>query len=505
MARYSYGSGATGFAQRRIQIAEFGGVDQSRGLDNRDISISPDAENFISRYGELRTAGGIVQYGEDITIVEDELTSASLPRLFQAFFRDVSGNDTYRLIASINRKIFAYNPSDGTWSAVGTVSQDGCDMVNYRYQDTDWAIFTDGGGKMYYWDGTEGSFGTLSPTQGGDPVDIEQIILLYERLFGAVNKDSPDRIYWSDSFAPTNWEINMSLPDEGGGFLDVATFDGGRIRAIVPAFDDLLIFKDRSVHKVTGTYPGEFQLAQVFGTGGTLAPRSIVLAGTALYFLSSDGLCKYDGSTVYTLRSQGDRKLKDSWAKLNAEAIEAACAVFYDGVIYLSVSLDTTESRNTHVIEYNVQEGTYSVVALAGIDDFLVLHEGQKETLLAISWDKVFKYDTGASFNGDPINAVWTSPEIDIGTLASKKQTGWVYVTVAGTSLTVGVDPEVKISMISGDKVRSKIIPLSAGKNHLRKKIRIRGRNFRFRIESVNGNPLTIYKGMEIAVEEDFD
>jgi len=512
MAYSNVNTYSSGRGERKLQIREFRGIDQSRGIASYDHETSPDAENFISRYGVLRTAGGVMQYGADLSFVNETYTPESKPRLFQAFFRSPEGEGYTRIVASFNRTIYAYDANEDEWVPIGFVEKDGVDLVNYRHGLDEWAIFSDGAGKLYYWDGSISGVMPIIVTQGVDPdtlepipVLIQQITLNHERLFGAITQDAPDRIYWSASFSPDDWEINDETPDDGGGFVDVATFDGSKIRAIIPAFDGLLVFKDRSVHKITGTFPGEFAVSQVYGTEGTLAPRSVVDTGSAVYFLSSEGLCKYDGVSATSLRAIGDRKLRDVWALMNNTQIENACAAYHNGVIYLAVSLDQSESRNTHVIEYDVLEGTYSIVAIPGIDDFVVITEGQKKTLYAIVWNKVYLYDSGGTFFGENIDAVWTSPEISMGTLTSKKQTGYAYLEVEGSSLTPGNVVGIKLSVISGDYTRTKIIYLRSPRQWIRTRLKVRGRTFRFRIENMNGDRLVIHRGLELIVEETFD
>jgi uncharacterized protein YggU (UPF0235/DUF167 family) len=78
-------------------------------------------------------------------------------------------------------------------------------------------------------------------------------------------------------------------------------------------------------------------------------------------------------------------------------------------------------------------------------------------------------------------------------------------MSVNAQSMDFDKNPEMKVSLISGNKERTKVIALKNGSNEVRKRIKIRGRSFRFRIENVNGNPLTINRGMEIVLEEDSD
>ena len=341
--------------------------------------------------------------------------------------------------------------------------------------------------------------------QAGDTLIFSQIALLRERLWGAVSPLHPDRIYWSNTFDPSDWELDWEdSSNVGGGFIDIATFDGTRIRAILTAFDEILVFKDKSIHRITGSVPGEFSVGSVYSSEGTLAPRSIVYTGDKVYFLSVDGLCVYNGVTATPLSSTGDRKLKNIWSRINESTISTACAVLKDNIIYLAVPLDGS-IINTHVIEYNLYDGTYSIVELPGVDDWLLMREGQKETLLFLDGNGVYQYDMGYTFAGEPINAYWISPEISGSSMSARKTTGRIYMRIEARSLDISKQPYIKLTMSNGVKSREKLIRLNNGMNDIRKRIKIRGRTFRFKIENVDGNPITIHRGVEICTEEDFD
>lgn len=505
----SYSNYHSTMNDRKLTIPEFTGIDQSRGLYNGDYGSSPDAKNFISRYGRLYTCPGAAQYG--IAAPESDYESKD-GRLFQAFFRDADGNDFSKIVMALHGRFYVSDIDCNEWMPIsaGFTSND-WSAVNYRDENHDWIILANGSDGAKYWDGTSDAAFPLNPTQGGteDTPGVEltfsKLTLLNERLWGGVTQEYPDRIYWSNTFDAEDWEFNyVDSANEGGGFIDVATFDGSRIRAIVAAFDDVLVFKDKSVHRISGTYPGEFALTQIYGSEGTLAPRTIVYNGSYLYFLSCDGLCVYNGTSVASLSEKGDRKLKDFWNRINPSTIGKACAVLKETVLYLAVPLDGS-AINTHVVEYDVTTGVYSIIALPGVDDWLLLREGQSEKLLYLDADTIYAYGNGYTFHGEPIEARWTSPEISCGSLSSKKSTGRIYMTVDAQSLDVSKEPVLKITLETDKKERTKLIPLKNGINRLRKRVKIRGRTFRFTLENVDGNPLSINSGIEIRVEEDYD
>lgn len=513
MANARLESYSSGMSEHMLTIPEFHGIDQSRGVYSPDVCSSPDASNFIARFGELRSTMGNMPFEEALP-EEGAVDAAPIrSRIFQAYLIDGKQQPYSRLVAIHKCGVYVLG-DEGAWSNIGTIAQGECDALNYRkgtddgYED--WFLLTDGDGNLWRWNGY-GRLTHIQINQGLQPdgvmpyeINFQQIALLYERLWGAVTKDNPDRVYWSQTFDPENWELNYDVENDSGGFVDIPTFDGSRIRSIIPAFDDVLIFKDKSIHALNGTYPGEFSLKQCYGTEGCIAPRTIVYTGTMLYFLSTDGLCRYDGMSAVSLMAAGDRKLKDIWARLNMQSMDRACATIYKNVLYLAVPLDE-DTRNSIVVEYHLLDGTYSIVDMKEVDDLFVRREGQTETLLMICGNQLYRYGAGTTIYGEPINARWISPEITCGTVTSKKSTGRIYMAVESQSLDVNAQSAVRITMFSGSKVRSKVIPLHSGVNYLRKRVKVRGRSFRFQIENVNGNPLVVHKGMEIYLENDAD
>lgn len=524
----TYNSYSSSMAERKLTIENFTGVDQSRGPHSNDYGSSPDGTNFRTRDGMLMTVGGISKYGAWINPVPGHIGEG---RIFQAFFR-VKTNGQFdhdagvfsKLIMTINHEVYAADPGAETWTCISNFYEPGSQLwitsndwnaINYRDENRDIIMLTNRDDAALYWDGyaTTVSRQYLIQDESEDTgpliriaLHVGQLALLNERLWGGVVKEHLDRIYWSKTFDPLDWDLSFEDSEyEGGGYLDVATFDGSSVRAIMAFMDELLIFKDKSIHRLNGSYPGEFSLSQIFGTEGTLAPRTIVNDGKALYFLTDDGLVKYAGMTATPLEALGDRRLKDIWSRINSSTIQTACAAIMGNIIYLAIPLDGS-IINTHVIEYDTTKHTYNILKLAGVEDWLVFREGNEETLLFLSGGQIYRYDTGYTFyNNAPINAVWTTPYISCGTLSSKKQTGRIYMSINATSLDVNRQPSIKLSMLSGDKVRSKIIQLKTGLNEIRKRVKIRGRTFRLKIENQNGDPLTINSGVEIHVEEDFD
>lgn len=480
-------------SMKRLKISGFRGMDTQLGNFHGDASTSPDAVNFVCEDGRLMTVGGTSQYAPELPVQGS--------RLIQGFFRDRETREDRRvLMAAGSGGLYALE--DGAWRLIGNGYQsDEWRAVNYRSGDKEQVLLVNGCDGVVSWDG-ENEAQTIRPTQGGEEIAFEHLTLLYERLWGAVHVGAPDRIYWSESFAPEDWEVNYDTPDAGGGFLDVATFDGSRIRAIVAAFDDVLIFKDRSMHRLNGTYPGEFSLTQVYGSEGTLASRTIAHTADRLYFLGADGLCVYNGMSVESLSHMGDKKLEQIWKRMNRSALDRACAVIYRDVLYLSLPLDGSEENN-YVVEYRLNDRSYSMVALNGVRDWLTVREGAGERLLCLIGKQIYEYGGGDTLAGTLIEAHWTSPEIMMDTLSARRTVGRIFMTVEAHA--ENGRPGIRLSLTSGKRTRSQEIRLENGVNLVRQRLRIRGRSFRFKLENMDGCRVELPRGLEILMEEDED
>ena len=473
---------------RRLKIHGFKGLDTQKGDFHGDASVSPDAVNFICADGVMKTAGGTREYAERLPVKG--------ARVFQAFFRDGgNGADRRVLMASGGGGIYALEA--GVWKLIGAgYGSDEWETVSYRRNDEELILMVNGRDGMVAWDGESEQVTGMHPVQGGEEIRFEHLTLLYERLWGAVHADAPDRIYWSESFEPDNWEVDYGNPDEGGGFIDVATFDGSRIRAVKAAFDDVLIFKDKSMHRLNGTYPGEFSLTQVYGSEGTLAAKTIVSTASRLYFLGYEGLCVYNGMSVQTLMQAGERKLNGIWERMNRKAIGGACAAVFGDTMYLALPLDGAE-ENSHVIEYRLHDGTCSLVELPGVKEFLVVREEMGERLICLIGDRIYEYGVGGMLAGEKISARWTSPVIASSSLDVKR-------TVSRMSMVIEAEEEgaVRLGLMSGSEEKVMKVRLKQGMNLVRQRLRIRGRTFRFLIENVDGCGIRIPDGLEILMEE---
>ena len=479
-----------------MDIKMFKGIDQSEGDVNRDIRTSPDMSNFIIVRGQMQTAPGATAWADALPV-----TPESTATIMEAAFHGEDGATEYRIIAGAGGKLFRLN-EDGSWTLLGEgYASDRWDMVNYRKNAEEWHIVTNGVDPVMY--GTKGG-GRYQPIEGV-PAAGRYITLSDERLWlGGVDSE-PTRVYWSWDNNPNNWTVDMEHPEQGGGFIDVRTYDGTRVIGLKALLNDIVIFKERSLHRMVGSYPGEFELVEVYGNTGPISEDTIVSTGGSVYFLCGEGLCVYNGMTVESVAlSKGDTRLQGIAERINRAAAHMAASVIYRGTMYIALPLDGSTVNNA-VIVFDMTEGIYTLIEDYRVDSWLIHHEGERDTLLFIRGNRLMKME-GDTNAGAPIDAHWLSPWFDADTKSARKTSGRVYMAIEARSLTEGVNPCIRLTMESEKKKREKIIEIKKrGLNVIRPRVKLRGRVLRMGIETVDGARLTIRQGIQIRVESDED
>lgn len=476
-----------------MDIGTFRGLDQSQGGTHQDVRTSPDMANFIIEKGRMKSAPGAKQWGPALPETGGETM------IMEAAYHRNDGSTEFRLIAASGGKL--YRLENDQWILSGSgYGSDRWDGLNYRKNNEEWHIITNGTDAAQYASRDDGNYRTLE----GVPAKGKYIALSDERLWlGGVNDDQ-EVVYWSWDNDPNNWEVDLEHPEQGGGFIYIRTHDGTKVIAVKALLNDVVVFKDRSLHRITGSYPGEYELVNVYGSGGPISENTIVSSGASVFFLCAEGLCVYNGMTVQTLAlSNGDNRLTALADRINRAAAEKACSVIHEGVMYVALPTDGSETNNA-VIVWDMTENIYTLLTEYRVDSWLVYHDNGKEELLFTRGDRVMTMSGGTN-DGAPINAHWISPWFDAGSKSARKTSGRVYMTVEAESLTEA-PAQIMLTMESEKKKRSKIIEIKkSGINVIRPRVKLRGRLLRMGIETVNGSGLTIYQGVQIKIENDED
>lgn len=456
-----------------------GGINEALDENLIKINEAKKAQNCDISRGNLKRIKGYLPY--------KNLSLSSSIGTMMKFYKNGVGT----LLLCSNGNI--YKAENGVLTLLKSgFTENRFDYLNFK-TDKDILIFGNGKDNTQVYDGS--TFRDLKHDGKNSAVNssnkapkCSMITLHYERVWAAGDSENPDRLYFStantNGFDPDDWTapISEGEANQHGGFIDIPTFDGGKIVGLAVIFDDILVFKSNgdskgSLFKIYGTYPGNYEKIQLFSSNGAIADKSIVSANNRAYFLNKDGIYIYDGTNV-TLISD---KINNFISTLNKDYLKYSVAYFYDNKYILAVP-EGTSAKNNAIIEFNTKTNAFMIIRGIGVNSFI---EFEDKLLFTNDSGKVYVYGTGDSFNGALITSYWETWINDLGTPEGLKDIEYVYFTGSGNG-------QVKISVITERNTKSSIVGLKEGTSIYRVKIKNKGRLLGFRIENVNGSYFNI-------------
>jgi hypothetical protein len=310
-----------------------------------------------------------------------------------------------------------------------------------------------------------------------------------ERIWGTRIDGRPDTILYSRPYNPLDWSQDDDIPEDGGGEINIPSWDGDEFVALQAYGSQLLAFKRSSVWRIYGTDPGEYIVREQPG-GGTINPRTLAVRDQEVYMLGWNGILRYDGAGTSAFRQDEVRLIVD---RINFDHVDQAVATVANDKYYLAIPVDGSEVNNA-VLIYDCREGTYSFMLGVYVNSFLQI-ENRVFYTSAVEPARVYEM-TG---KGDPLHVKWESGFVDLDMKHSVKSAFMVYFIAeaeAPFDLYVGIETEKKMKM--------KRVVIKPGRiNRLR--MNVMGRFFKLHLRSYTVVPFTITGGVKIDMELDPD
>ena len=325
--------------------------------------------------------------------------------------------------------------------------------------------YVDANGKEHT---NESTITTYAPS--GDFMELH-----YDRLWIAGDKENPDRVYFSTANINGADIEDFTIPlaeeeeiNQHGGFLDVRSYDGGKIIAMKVIFDSVVLFKNKSAYKIYGSNPENYQLVQLFSCNGAIADNSICVGNNGAYFLNVDGIYYYDGTNT-TLVSH---KIKDIISRMNKNYASQSVAIYNDNKYYIAIPVDNS-STNNMLIQFDTLNNSFMTYDVDNITAFL---EYNNELLYA-SGQNIKKLFGGTS----ALPLKWVTPNIDFGYKNCRKMSNYMYFRAKGNG-------KIKFTLKGDKKDKSLEVELTNEEKLYRKKLKNKGRMFQLVIENVNNS-----------------
>lgn len=310
------------------------------------------------------------------------------------------------------------------------------------------------------------------------PPKAKFVELHYERIWLA----DDNSVYFSKDFDPEDYtvptdEVNANLH---GGEIVMESFDATKIIGLKVVYDDVVVFKEKSLFKITGAYAEQYAKTQLFTFEGAISNGSIVVTAGGCFFLNLDGIYLYDGANCNIV----SRKLSRLAKNFDKANISKSIGVSHNGKYTLTLP---TLTEGWLTIEYDYVDGTFTV---HDIESRGFLEVGND--LYAIKSDStIYEYGTGTY-----LPMLWEGGYSALQAPQAIKEVEDIYFTGKGDS--------VAITLTTERKAKSKTIALTNVMKVHKKSLINYGRNIQFKFATVAGQYAEIIGFMAVMdIDED--
>lgn len=309
---------------------------------------------------------------------------------------------------------YRWNTSTSDWVAIttpGTVNMSTVKKV--RFENLSWGtdkmVLVDGVNPAATYNGT--TYTQITATTA--PTNPKYVTQFANHLFLAGESANPYNLYFSAPLDETNFS-----PAAGAGVINV----GFPIVQIKSFRDTLYIFGKNSIKKLTGTSIADFQTQEVTNNLGCLVPDSVIEFAGNLVFLSYDGFRPIAGTArigdveLENLSKQIQstvNSLIDEIVSSNLDIEKFNCVPYNkksqfrffsqtDSVFGVLAGLRRTDQGiNLEFAQLFDMTATAAASGLLGTDE-IILHGDAS--------GKVYKQESGSSFDGRNILSIYQTP-----------------------------------------------------------------------------------------------
>lgn len=304
-------------ATRQYQAVQFPGFPGGLNKDADSSRLEPgelqQAFNvYIGPRGEIGIRAGSTRL-DGVSVPE--------PVLFLYPWRSDAGTD---FLIAIGESGAAYYGSTVTFVDSGKVIPPGSTLSDFGVG------FAGAKSKLYVTSKNADVVKSFDGTTWADVAGIPQAKHLWYRhgrMF-AINDDArTSGIYFSELLQPEIFAVD--------DYLEINPEDGYQINCATVFGDDLILFKDNAIWKLTGRTPTSFAIYEVDSHRGSVSPRAVTQLRGRLFFFDRDtGVWAFDGAGFELVgQAINDYLLKN----LNYEEAFRASMYTSDDRVFLSV------------------------------------------------------------------------------------------------------------------------------------------------------------------------
>lgn len=272
-------------------------------------------------------------------------------------------------------------------------------------------------------------------------------------IFIAGDEEAPSRLYYSAGLdQPENFTIGA-----GGGYVDIqAGSDDGKITALYPFQNQLIVFKNRSIWSFRfGTEAPQVQ--NISNLVGCINPRCVTQVENDLFFVFE----KNDGIALYSLgyepnfqnvlrTAEVSIRVKNSINNVRTSNLKNVCVCYADGKLYVSYA-EGNSAKNNRVLVYDRERASYSVdTGISARQMILARDNNQNPRLLWIddADNTVTEYNSNfLDDKGALIKWKYRTKDFDLDLPMDTKKLHWVFLSF------LQGEKKVRINIYTDEKV----------------------------------------------------
>lgn len=171
------------------------------------------------------------------------------------------------------------------------------------------------------------------------------------QMFMAGFSSAPSTVWFSETAEP---EVVLE-----NSFFETRTNDGDRITALKQFQGQLLIFKQRSFHKLIGNQESNYQLVELSTEYGCLSNKAVVEFNNRLLFLDKEGIVEYNGADWNVISTP----IEDTFRTMNVSAaLDKAVGVHFieRNQVWFGIPVNGSSVNNlTVVYDYLLNAWTF--------------------------------------------------------------------------------------------------------------------------------------------------
>ena len=419
-------------------------------LDQPTFKMQPgmalELENFEPDVrGGYRRINGFTKWNSNIV----PQTSASTEKVLMSAFFD--GNN--KVIAARGEKVFEAGAT-GSWSEIDTGRTNAGKYTHHRYNlgGTEFIVWADGANRATKYDGT--TVTDLNAT--GSPANPKFVTGFKDALFFAGHSANPEEIIFTAPFTDSDFSTA-----NGAGSLRIDS----QVTALFPFRNELIIFGEERIYRLTGNTIADFVLQPVTRDIGCLNGFTVQELAGDIVFLGRDGLRTVAGTEKINDVELGtvSGNVKELFDDTDVDEFESVVIPGKTQYRLFKSVAGTLQSTTAGVIAVRKQQG-FEFATIKGIkpsstDSFTA--QGETFVLHGGFDGYVYRQESGNDFDGTNIVGRYRSPDMTMGDAGIRKNFQRVIINYSPTG-TINSDLFLRYDYESPDAARPAAYPFDS-------------------------------------------